>query len=123
SISAGVSAVVDSLAWGITNVMSFAGWLASGSTGADTFTIAVGALAGGFLAYQGIMGGVALWTGIVTSAQWLWNLALTANPIGIVVVAIGALIGGLAIAYMKFAGFRAMIDGVWGVMKDIGALF
>ena len=35
------------------------------------------------------------WTiiqGICTAAQWAWNVALSANPIGIIIVAIGALI-------------------------------
>ncbi|MNT22722.1 hypothetical protein D3C72_1581160 [compost metagenome] len=68
------------------------------------------------------MGGVALWTGIVTKAQWLWNLALTANPIGIVVVAIAGLVAGVAIAYNKFEKFRAIVDGVWGVLKEVGSL-
>jgi hypothetical protein len=32
-------------------------------------------------------------TGVATAAQWAFNAALTANPIGIIIVAIGALIG------------------------------
>lgn len=38
---------------------------------------------------------LAMWTKIVTAAQWLWNVALTANPIGVVIVAIGALVAGI----------------------------
>lgn len=34
-------------------------------------------------------------TKAVTATQWLWNIALTANPIGIIIVAIGALIGAI----------------------------
>lgn len=34
-------------------------------------------------------------TGIVTVAQWAWNAAMTANPIGIIIVAIAALVGGI----------------------------
>lgn len=34
-------------------------------------------------------------TGIATAAQWLWNAALTANPIGLIIVAIVALVAGL----------------------------
>jgi hypothetical protein len=34
-------------------------------------------------------------TKVVTAAQWLWNAALTANPIGLVVVAVGALSLGI----------------------------
>jgi hypothetical protein len=45
---------------------------------------------------------------------------LTANPIGLIVVAIAALIGGLVMAYKKFDGFRALVDGVWASLKQIG---
>lgn len=41
------------------------------------------------------IGIVATAVGIWTAAQWLLNAALTANPIGIVIVAIGALVGGI----------------------------
>ena len=34
-------------------------------------------------------------TTIATAAQWLWNAAITANPIGIVVVAIAAFVAGI----------------------------
>lgn len=37
----------------------------------------------------------AIATGVVTAAQWAWNVALTANPIGIIIVAITALVGAL----------------------------
>jgi len=35
---------------------------------------------------------LAKWTRIVTAAQWLWNVALSANPIGLIIIAIGALV-------------------------------
>lgn len=34
-------------------------------------------------------------TGIATAAQWAWNAALSANPIGVVVLAVAALVAGL----------------------------
>jgi hypothetical protein len=37
----------------------------------------------------------AIWTGVATKAQWLWNAAITANPIGAIVVAIAALVAGI----------------------------
>lgn len=103
-------------------VEQFATWLTSGSTSAGIFISVLGGLTAGFLTYQAIMGGVALWTGIVTKAQLLWNLALTANPIGIVIVAIAALVGGIAVAYNKFETFRAIVDGVGASLKEIGRL-
>jgi tape measure domain-containing protein len=105
------------------SVVQFANWINSSSTSASAFLIVVAMLSAAFVTYQLIIGGVALWTGIVTKAQLLWNLAMTANPIGILVVGLAALVAGIAVAYNKFEGFRAMIDGVWGVMKDIASLF
>lgn len=100
----------------------FALWLTSGSTSAGIFISILAGLTAGYGAYLAIMGGVALWTGIVTKAQLLWNLALTANPIGIVVVAIAGLVAGIVVAYNKFEKFRAIVDGVWGVLKEVGSL-
>ena len=37
----------------------------------------------------------AAWMGIVTAAQWAWNAALLANPIGLIIAGIAALVAGL----------------------------
>lgn len=50
--------------------------------------------------------------GIATAAQWLWNAALTANPIGIVVVAIGALVAAVLWAYNNVDWFKTGIDAL-----------
>jgi methyl-accepting chemotaxis protein len=46
-----------------------------------------------------------LWTNIATAAQWAWNAALAANPIGLVIVAIGAMTAALAL-FLKTLGQR-----------------
>jgi hypothetical protein len=55
-------------------------------------------------------------TGIATAAQWAWNAAMTANPIGIVVVAVGALIAGIIYLATQTTFFqdvwKAMVTGV-----------
>lgn len=61
-------------------------------------------------------------TGIATIAQWAFNVAANANPIGLIVLAIGALIGGLVVAYKKFDGFRAVIQGSWETIKGFGKI-
>lgn len=45
-----------------------------------------------------------------TAVQWLLNAALTANPIGLVIVAIAALVAGIIIAYKKSDTFRAIVQ-------------
>lgn len=55
----------------------------------------------------------AAWTVI----QWLFNAAMDANPIGLVVLAIAALVAGVIYAYTHFDAFRNIIDTVWQVMQ------
>lgn len=58
----------------------------------------------------------------VTAAQWLWNAALTANPIGIIIMAIAALIGLVVLAWNKFEGFRQVIFKGWEMLKLFGTV-
>lgn len=61
-----------------------------------------------------------VWTGILavknaalTAAQWLLNIAMAANPIGIIVVAIGALIGAIVAVCRRYEGWVT----VWNAVK------
>jgi hypothetical protein len=86
-----------------------------------------------FLVIAGVIGGIAvailaanaaikiytLYTQISTAAQWLWNAALTANPLGLIVVGIAAVIAIIAILYTKFEGVRKIVDNVFGFLKDV----
>jgi hypothetical protein len=49
-------------------------------------------IVGALVAFKTIQMGVAAWTTIMTLKQWAWNAAMTANPIGLVVMSIGLLI-------------------------------
>ena len=51
------------------------------------------------------------------AGQWLLNAALSANPIGLVVVAIAALVAGVVYAYTHFETFRNVVDAVFGFLK------
>lgn len=57
-------------------------------------------------------------TKVWAAAQWLLNAALSANPIGLVVLAIVALVAGLVIAYQKSETFRAIVDAAF---RAVGA--
>jgi len=50
------------------------------------------------------------------------NFMLTANPIGLVVLAIAALIGGLAAAYLASEDFRKVVDGVFKVLGQVAGV-
>lgn len=53
-----------------------------------------------------------------TAVQWLLNAALTANPIGLVVAAVAALVAGFVIAYNHSATFRAAVDALFAKLKE-----
>ncbi|RDB46195.1 hypothetical protein [Tsukamurella tyrosinosolvens] len=57
-------------------------------------------------------------TRVWTAGQWLLNAALSANPIGIVVTAIAALVAGIVIAYRNSETFRDIVAGAWNWIKD-----
>ena len=46
-------------------------------------------------------------TGVATAAQWAFNAALSANPIGIIIVAVAALVAGLALFFSQTEVGRA----------------
>ena len=52
------------------------------------------------------------------AAQWLLNVALTANPIGLVVVAIAALVGAIILAYKNSETFRKICDAAFKAIGD-----
>ena len=56
------------------------------------------------------------------AAQWLLNVAMTANPIGLIVVGVAALIAIVAYCWTKFAGFRAFLITMWDVWRKFGDL-
>jgi hypothetical protein len=65
----------------------------------QTFTIIAGALAA------------------VAASVVAINIAMSLNPIGLIVIAVGLVVAALAIAYTKFEGFRAVVDDIFGAIK------
>lgn len=57
----------------------------------------------------------ATWTGI----QKVLNIVLTANPIGLVVAAIGALVAAIVYAYNNCEDFRKICDQLWSAIKPL----
>lgn len=57
--------------------------------------------------------GAAIATKVWAAAQWLLNAAMTANPIGLTIMAIAALVAIVVVAYKKSETFRAIVDMVW----------
>lgn len=65
-------------------------------------------------------------TAVVTAATKAWTIAQTAlnavmsaNPIGLVVIAIGALVAAAVAAYNNFKPFKDCVDSVWAAIKQL----
>jgi tape measure domain-containing protein len=82
--------------------------------------IVLGAVATGYVAMNFAALKAAAITKIFTAGQWLLNAALTANPIGLVVAGIAALIAVIALAWRHSETFRGVVLGLWEVLKTMG---
>lgn len=60
-----------------------------------------------------------LWTSILTAKQWLLNIALNANPIGLVVLAIAALVGLVTVIIIKYNEWGAALALLTGPLGFI----
>lgn len=58
-------------------------------------------------------------TKAAAAAQWVLNAALAANPIGLVIIAIIALVAALVIAYKKSETFRKIVDAAFKAIKAV----
>lgn len=58
-------------------------------------------------------GAVLAWAAV----QWVLNAALNANPIGLIVIAIAALVGGIILAYKHSETFRNIVQAAWNGIK------
>ncbi|MCH5277469.1 MAG: phage tail tape measure protein [Desulfovibrionaceae bacterium] len=81
--------------------------------------VAVGAVKGALVAYHGIMTAISAAVKIWTAAQWLLNIALNANPIGLVVLGIAALIAIVAVLVAYWDDIAAWWTNLWdGLLAD-----
>ena len=71
-------------------------------------------------AYAIVMGVVRVATMAWTAAQWLLNVAMSANPIGLLVIGIMLLVGALVLAYRKSETFRNIVNGAFAAVKAAG---
>jgi hypothetical protein len=77
----------------------------------------VAGLAAAVFVVNGAMAAYRAVAAVATAAQWLFNIALDANPIGLVVIAIAALVAAVVLAYNKFAWFRDIVKSIWEWLK------
>lgn len=57
-------------------------------------------------------------TQIAAAAQWVWNIAMLANPIGLVIAAVVILIGVIVLIATKTTWFSDLWEWIWGKIGD-----
>lgn len=99
-------------AWAVKKVLDFNNGLADcvGNIGGIIKTV---------LTMTGVLGGQAAATGTATAAQTGLNAAMTANPIGAVILAIEALIAVGVLLYKNWDTIKAGAQSLWNKFKDV----
>lgn len=99
---------------------SVAGWATQNETAVKVLVIALASLSAtvlavraGMAAYNAIATVVKVATMGWTAVQWLLNVALTANPIGIVIAVIVLLVAAIVLAWQKSDRFREAVTKAW----------
>jgi hypothetical protein len=87
-----------------------------GSLGQGTKT-AIVIVAGVFAALGPLLLGASAAMTAVTAAQWLLNAAMLANPIGLIVMGVAALIAGLVYLYNTNESVRNSLTAIWTAIK------
>jgi len=71
-----------------------------------------------------VAGTVATWASVAASkaaaaAQWLWNAAMAANPIGLIIVGVAALIAGIVLLIKHWDAVSAAVKGAFAWFQNL----
>ncbi|MGW5877798.1 phage tail tape measure protein [Nocardiopsis terrae] len=106
---------------------SVATWVSNNMDVVKAASIAVGLFGASYAAFTVVASGAKMVMGLIrastlawTGAQWLLNVALNANPIGLVVLAIAALVAGVVWAYKNVGWFKDGVDAAFSGIAAVG---
>ena len=100
-------------------VISFADWASQNTEIIIALAAAIGGLSAAIVVANFAMKAWAAAQAIATAATWLFNAALWANPIVLVVAAIAALVAGLIILEKKFGILTAGLEALMGIFDKV----
>lgn len=118
------STVFDLLGKGVPILKSVGLWMQNNTGTVKALAIALGSIAAAILlvnvglkVYHGIMLVVRAATAVWTAVQWLLNVAMLANPIGLIILAVVALVAIIVLIATKTTWFQTIWKVVWGAVK------
>ena len=119
-ITAAVTAVANVIGAAIRGVFTALGWIKNAFAFIYEWREVIYGVIGAFallnaklIATTAVTAALAVKNAVLTAAQWLLNVAMSANPIGIIIVAIGALIGVIIALCRRYEGWTS----VWNAVK------
>lgn len=128
SLSQGLGELIKTIADIVANVLpsllTGLGWIMDNASIIATGIVAIGTAMEAFKVVGLVTGLVEAFkaaqvaTEGLTVAQWLYNAALTANPIGLIVAAIAGLVAALVYLWNTNEGFRNAIIGAWEAISQ-----
>src|SRR5690554_4017529 len=128
AIEPAASAVFDKLSDGVDILRSVMEWAKRNTGTVKVLAGVLGGLAGTIVAVNGAMRAYRLIQMTITNATKLWtaaqaafNLVMSLNPIGLVIVAIAGLIAAVVAIEAKTKFFSQLWSTVWGAIKDAAA--
>ena len=105
-------------------LQAFGGWVQQNSSWLGLLAVtlgaagaAVGILVGAFKAWAAVTKAVAAAKLLLTTGFAKLNAVMAANPIGVVLVVLAALVAAAIYAYTQFDWFRQVVDGAWNGIK------
>jgi phage-related protein len=110
-----LGAGVGDLASGMANFIIPLGTVVKGLSAMSLATVRATAAS---VAHNVVAAASAVATGVWTAAQWLLNIAMSANPIALIILAIAALVAIIIYAWNNCETFRDVVTGVFDKVKS-----
>lgn len=98
-------------------VSDFSEFLTKHKTIAAALTVTVGGLAIGLVALRVAETAAAVATAGATAAMWLFDAAMDANPLGLLVIGIVGVVGAFEALHVKLSTVQKFLSGVWQTVK------
>lgn len=89
----------------------------------DKFLPLISALTAGFITLTAVIKAQQIATTLMTTAQKLLNITMAANPVGLIIAGVVALITLLVSLYHNCEPFRKLVDNLWEGIKAFFAWF
>ncbi|MBU3107135.1 phage tail tape measure protein [Clostridium gasigenes] len=108
--------IIEGFAW----ILEHASEITSGIVGIGTALMVLN-VANMIMGVVGAFKKAQLATEGLTVAQWLLNIAMEANPVGIVIALVAGLIAGIIVLWSTNEDFRNAVIGAWEKIKEVAS--